>query len=272
MAGEIASAKLAPMTTTSVGDHLRSWRQRRRMSQLDLALEADISQKHLSFVESGRAVPSRDMVLRLADQLDVPLRERNTLLLAAGYAPYYPERALDDATMAPAWDTMQRVLVAHEPAPALVIDRHWNLVAKNRMVDAILRYVAPRLLEPPINVLRLSLDPDGMAPRIENLSEWRAHLLHRLRRQRAREDDAVLEKLHEQLLALPGPQRAAPSSNAIAVPLKLRADQSVLSFLSMTMVFGGPLDVTVAGLAIEVFLPEDGATADALRRIDAGLA
>ena len=260
------------MSMTTVGDHLRGWRQRRRLSQLDLALEAEISQKHLSFVESGRAMPSRDMVLRLADRLDVPLRERNTLLLAAGYAPHYAERALDDEAMAPVRETMKRVLAAHEPAPALVIDRHWNLVAKNRMIDPMLRYVAPRLLEPPINVLRLSLDPEGMAQRIENLGEWRAHLLHRLRSQRAREDDAVLKALHDELLALPGPQGAQSSSNTIAVPLKLRAGQTVLSFLSMTMVFGAPLDVTVADLAIETFLPEDGATADALRRIAAGAA
>ena len=239
------------------------------MSQLDLALEAEISQKHLSFVESGRANPSRDMVLRLADQLDVPLRERNTLLLAAGYAPHFAERSLDDAAMAPVRAAIERVLAAHEPAPALAIDRHWNLVAKNRMIDPMVRYCAPRLLEPPVNVLRLSLDPEGMAQRIENLGEWRAHLLHRLRQQRVREDDAVLKALYEDLVALPGPEAAAPSPYAIASPLKLRAGEGVLSFLSMTMVFGAPLDVTVADLAIETFLPEDEQTAAALQRIAA---
>jgi transcriptional regulator with XRE-family HTH domain len=260
------------MTTITIGDHLRSWRQRRRLSQLDLALEAEISQKHLSFVESGRATPSRDMVLRLADQLDVPMRERNTLLVAAGYAPHFAERGLDDAAMAPVREAMQRVLAAHEPAPALAIDRHWNLVAKNRMIDPMLRYCAPRLLTPPINVLRLSLDPEGMAQRIENLGEWRAHLLHRLRQQRAREDDAVLKALHEELLALPGPESAAPSPHAIAVPLKLRAGEAVLSFLSMTTVFGAPCAVIVADLAIETFLPEDAQTAAALREIAASQA
>jgi len=237
------------------------------MSQLDLALEAEISQKHLSFVESGRSAPSRDMVLRLADRLDVPLRERNTLLLAAGYAPHYAARALDDAAMAPVGAVMQRVLAAHEPAPALAIDRHWNLVAKNRMVDPMLRYCAPRLLEPPINVLRLSLEPEGMAQRIENLGEWRAHLLHRLRSQRAREDDATLKALYEELVVLPGPENSEHAPNAIAVPLKLRAGETTLSFLSMTMMFGAPLDITVADLAIETFLPEDEATAAALQRI-----
>ena len=267
-----ASLVRMSMSTASIGDHLRNWRQRRRMSQLDLALEAEISQRHLSFVESGRAAPSRDMVLRLADQLDVPLRERNTLLLAAGYAPHYAERNLDDAAMAPVRGAMQRVLAVHEPAPALVIDRHWNLVAKNRMIDPMLRYCAPRLLEPPINVLRLSLDPEGMAQRIENLAEWRAHLLHRLRQQRAREDDATLRALSEELLALPGPEGAASPPDSIIVQLKLRAGETVLSFLSMTMVFGAPLDVTVAALAIETFLPEDETTATALQRIAASFA
>jgi transcriptional regulator with XRE-family HTH domain len=252
------------MSATTIGDHLRVWRQRRRMSQLDLALEAEISQRHLSFVESGRATPSRDMVLRLADQLEVPLREQNTFLVAAGYAPMFAEHSLEHPAMASARDMIDRVLAAHEPAPAIVIDRHWTLIAANRMVTPFNAGVAERLLTPPVNVLRLTLDPEGLAPRIENLGEWRAHLFERLRRQRVREDDTTLKALYEELSALPGGDRPDYTPGAIAVPFRLRTPNGVLSFLSMTMVFGGPRDVTIADLAIEIFLPEDAATAAAL--------
>ena len=170
-------------TATAVGDHLRQWRQRRRLSQLDLALDAEISTRHLSFVETGRAQPSRDMVLRLADQLEIPLRERNTILVAAGFAPVFPQRSLDDPALAAARKAVEIILAGHEPHPALVVDRGWNLVSANRMIAPMMAGADPELLKPPLNVLRLTLHPKGLAPRIVNLHEWRAHLLDRLRRE-----------------------------------------------------------------------------------------
>jgi transcriptional regulator with XRE-family HTH domain len=163
----------------SVGQLLRSWRQRRRLSQLALAVEAEISPKHLSFVETGRATPSREMLLHLAEQLRVPLREQNVLLLAAGYAPHFPERPLDTPALDVARQAVELVLRGHEPYPALAIDRHWTLVAMNRVVAPLLANVAPLLLRPPVNVIRLSLHPAGLAPQIVNYGPWRAHLLHR---------------------------------------------------------------------------------------------
>ena len=190
-------------TRLPIGDKLRAWRQRRRLSQLDLALDAEISQRHLSFVESGRAAPSRDMVLRLAATLEVPLRERNALLLAAGYAPLYPEQPLDAPAMAAARDAVERILRAHMPHPALAVDRHWRMVAANEAVAALMAGVAePALLAPPVNVMRLSLHPRGLAPRIANLPQWRAHLLERLRRQVAASGDRVLAALLEEVRAL----------------------------------------------------------------------
>ncbi|HEY2770970.1 MAG TPA: helix-turn-helix transcriptional regulator [Solirubrobacteraceae bacterium] len=179
----IAGATLAVMPETAVGTLLRDWRQRRRLSQLDLALEAGVSTRHLSFVETGRSRPSRDMVLHLAEQLEVPLRERNQLLLAAGYAPGYAARALEDPDMGPVRDAIGRVLTGHEPYPAIAIDRHWNLVASNAALGPLLMGASPELLKPPANCMRLALHPDGIAPRIINLGEWRAHLVHRLERQ-----------------------------------------------------------------------------------------
>ncbi|HSI55234.1 MAG TPA: helix-turn-helix domain-containing protein, partial [Ramlibacter sp.] len=174
------------------GEHLRHWRQHRRLSQLDLAQEADISTRHLSFVETGRSVPSREMVLRLAERLDVPLRERNALLVAAGYAPMYRERPLDDPALSPAKQAVDLILRSHEPYPALAVDRHWNLLAANRMLPHLLATVDPSLLQGPVNVLRLSLHPQGLAPKIVNLAQWRNHLLERLRQQVHATDDAVL--------------------------------------------------------------------------------
>lgn len=236
-----------------IGEKLRDWRQRRRLSQLDLALDAEISTRHLSFVETGRATPSRDMVLRLAAELEVPLRERNALLLAAGYAPMFADRPLADAALAPARLAIEALLKAHEPYPALAIDRHWTLVAANRAAGALMAGVAAWLIAPPVNVLRLTLHPEGMAPRIENLGEWRAHLLHRLRQQLAASGDPTIASLMEELSGYPIPlesRRPAPGPAAIAVPLKLRSPQGTLSFLSATMVFGTPLDVTLSELAL----------------------
>src|SRR3954447_17576605 len=191
---------------SEVGPLLRDWRRRRRLSQMDLSLEAGVSTRHLSFVETGRARPSPEMVVHLAEQLDVPLRDRNRLLLAAGYAPAYRERALDEPAMGPVREALDRVLAAHEPYPAVVVDRGWNLVASNASVGLLLHGVTPHLLEPPANILRISLHPEGIAPRIANLGEWRAHLLERLARQVALTGDPELAALHEELGAHPAPE------------------------------------------------------------------
>lgn len=250
-----------------VGALLRDWRQRRRLSQLDLAGEAAVSTRHLSYVETGRALPSREMVLRLANRLDVPLRERNRLLVAAGYAPMYGERGLDDPTMAAARAAVERVLKGHEPYPALAVDRHWNLVSYNRAVPVLMAGADPQLLEPPLNVLRLSLHPQGLAPRIANLGAWRAHLLERLHQQVASSGDAVLGALADELRGYPGPRddsHAAPEQNVV-VPLLLETPHGRLSFISTTTVFGTPVDVTLSELALETFFPADAATAERLR-------
>jgi transcriptional regulator with XRE-family HTH domain len=258
-------------TARSLGDHLREWRQRRRMSQLDLALEADISQRHLSFIESGRSTPSREMLLHLAERLGVPLRDRNPLLLAAGYAPVFAERRLDDPALLPARRAIDRILKGHEPYPAIAIDRHWTLIAANAALAPLLETVAdPALLEPPVNVLRLSLHPRGMAQHIANLAEWRAHLLDRLRQQISVSGDPVLEKLLKDLLSYPAPEDAAePHADfaGIAVPLQLSTKAGLLSFISTTTVFGTPVDITLSELAIETLFPADEETAAVLRSL-----
>ena len=252
-------------TMNSIGEQLRDWRQRRRLSQLDLALDAEISTRHLSFLETGRAQPSRDMVLRLAEELDVPLRERNAMLLAAGFAPVFVERGYDDPGLAEARAAIETLISAHEPFPALAVDRHWNLVTANAAGRALMQGVAAHLLTPPINVLRLSLHPEGAAPRIENLAEWKAHLLHRLRKQfEASADPALLELLTE-LRGYPAPPPVEPNPNAIAVPLVVSSPRGRMSFLSSTLLFGAPNEVTLSELAVEIFLPADAATVERLR-------
>jgi transcriptional regulator with XRE-family HTH domain len=257
-----------------VGDHLREWRQRRRMSQLDLACEAEISTKHLSFLETGRALPSRDMVLHLAERLDVPLRERNVLLVAAGFAPVFPERPLGDPALQAARHAMDLVLQGHEPYPALAVDRHWTLVAVNKAVAPLLAGADPSLLRPPVNVLRLSLHSSGLAPRIANLAEWRGHLLDRLRHQVEVSADRVLQELLRELCEYPAPRQPKsrePDHQAeyagVVVPFRLVTDSGILAFFSTTTVFGTPIDVTLSELALESFFPADAATANALRRI-----
>jgi transcriptional regulator with XRE-family HTH domain len=253
-----------------IGTLLRDWRRRRRLSQLDLALDAEISTRHLSFLETGRARPSREMLLRLSAALDVPLRERNALLLVAGFAPAFPERPLDDPALAAAREAVERLLAAHEPFPALAVDRHWTLAAANGAVTPLLEGAAPPLLRPPVNVLRLSLHPQGLAPRIDNLREWRGHVLERLRRQIAAWADPVLVDLHRELESYGAPSEAAASREpVIVVPLRLRAGGRLLSLLSTTTVFGTPRDVTLSELAIESFFPADPATAAALRAMHA---
>ncbi|QGZ56245.1 helix-turn-helix domain-containing protein [Paraburkholderia acidiphila] len=254
----------------SVGEMLRDWRVRRRMSQLLLATEAEISTRHLSFVESGRALPSREMVMHLAEQLDVPLRERNALLVAAGYAPLYRERALDDPQLAAAREAVDLVLRGHEPYPAVAVDRHWNIVATNGALAPLIGDASAALLAAPINALRLSLHPDGIAPRIVNWHAWRAHLLARLQRQIDASADPVLAALHEELASYPAPPgvahaHAEPIAHHIAVPLRVRTVLGELAFYSTTTVFGTPVDITLAELAIEAFFPADPQTAQALR-------
>ena len=252
----------------SVGTLLRDWRARRRFSQLDLACEAEVSTRHLSFVETGRAQPSREMLLRLAERLDMPLRARNRLLLAGGYAPVHPEQPLDGVDMTAARLAVDAVLSGHDPFPALVVDRHWQLVASNAAVGRLIPGVAQRLLEPPVNVLRLSLDPQGLAPRILNLPEWRHHLLVRLRAEADRSGDHVLAALHDELSALPcPPTRALPSPlSLIAVPLVIADPDTgtILQLLSTTTVFGTATDVMLAELALECFYPADAATRSVL--------
>ena len=261
------STTFASQISPRVGDLLRDWRQRRRMSQMDLALEAEISTRHLSFVETGRSQPSRQMVLTLAEHLDLPLRERNILLDAAGFAPVYAQRPLADPGLAAARRAIDLVLKGHEPFPALAVDRHWTMLAANDAVAPLLAGVAPYIMRPPVNVLRLSLHPDGLAPRVVNLAEWRAHLLERLRRQIEATRDAVLVTLAGELRDYPAPPVDPAFEDrfgGVAVPLRLRSGAGILSFLSTTTVFGTPLDVTLAELALECFFPADEATAAAL--------
>jgi transcriptional regulator with XRE-family HTH domain len=268
-------ARMSMTATQPVGDLLREWRQRRRLSQLDLACEADISTKHLSFVESGRARPSRDMVMHLAERLDVPLRERNVLLVAAGFAPVFKERKISDPALAAQRQAIDLVLKAHEPYPALAIDRHWTMISANAMVAQLMAGIDPALLTPPVNVLRLSLHPGGLAPRTANLAQWRAHLLERLRRQVEVSADPTLAELLAELRALPAPSQPAPrrasetqqGMDSVVVPFQLATDAGTLSFFSTTTVFGTPVDITLSELAVEAFFPADAATAETLRAI-----
>ncbi|MEP6722154.1 MAG: helix-turn-helix transcriptional regulator [Variovorax sp.] len=270
-----ATASRQPGAREPFGMHLRHWRQRRRLSQLDLAQEAEVSTRHLSYVETGRAAPSREMVLRLAERLDVPLRERNALLVAAGFAPMYRQRGLDDPALAAARRAVDLVLKGHEPYPALAVDRHWNLVAHNALVPLLMADASPELLKPPINVLRLSLHPEGIASKIANLAQWRAHLLERLLQQVAATGDAMLQALHDELAAYP---IGAPGSEATAgggelssvvVPFQLVTPGGLLSFISTTTIFGTPVDVTLQELAVESFFPADAQTAAALTALAA---
>jgi transcriptional regulator with XRE-family HTH domain len=253
----------------AIGELLRGWRERRRLSQMDLALEAEVSTRHLSFVETGRSLPSREMVLRLAEQLELPLRERNQLLLAGGYAPVYSQAPLDAPEMGEVRAAVSQVLTGHEPYPAAAVDRHWNIVEANSGIELMTAGVAPELLEPPANAMRLALHPDGLAPSIANLGEWRAHLLSRLRRQVAMTADPVLGDLLDEVRAYPcdddAPDVEIPAAGEVFVPLRVRHGGLELAFFSTVTTFGTPLDVTVAELAIESFFPADEATAAALR-------
>ncbi|WP_018222045.1 helix-turn-helix domain-containing protein [Salinispora pacifica] len=269
MDSETSATDDAGMTVTrpAVGVMLRDWRRRRRLSQLELSIRADISTRHLSFLETGRSSPSREMVLQLADRLDLALRERNRLLLAAGFAPVYPENALDAPPMTVIRAAIRQVLDGHEPYPAVVVDRGWNLVAANESLSVLTDLVAPELLMPPANVLRASLHPAGLAPHIVNLGEWRWHLLHRLGRQVEFSGDPDLADLEEELRGYPGGAAHAvgPMTNDIVVPVRLRRDGRVLNLFTTVATFGTPLDVTLSELSIESFYPADEETARELR-------
>jgi transcriptional regulator with XRE-family HTH domain len=262
-----------PHAERPVGELLRGWRQRRRLSQLDLAVDADVSTRHLSYVETGRSLPSREMLLRLSERLDVPLRERNRLMTAAGYAPMFRERRLDDPALAAARAAIDLLLAGHEPYPAIAIDRHWTMVAHNAAVPRLLAGIDAALLAPPVNVLRLSLHPQGLAPRIVNLAQWRAHLFARLRQQVDASGDAVLAALMDELLGYPAPADAAEAHGdalgGVIVPLQIASPAGVLSLLSTTTVFGTPVDITLSELALETFFPADAATGEALRGLAA---
>jgi transcriptional regulator with XRE-family HTH domain len=261
-----------PLGHVGVGDLLRSWRQRRRLSQLDLSVEAEVSARHLSFVETGRSKPSRELLLHLAEHLEVPLRERNSLLLAAGYAPVYQERSLDDADMDPVRDALDLILSGHEPYPAVIVDRRWDLVSGNGAALSLFTAgVAPALLEPPINVYRLGLHPDGLAPRVRNLAEYSHHLLTRLQRDVAVSGDPALAALLDEVRGYPGlthPDAALDADPASMLFLPMRfagPDGEELSFFSTLATFGTALDITVAELSIEAFFPADARTQAALR-------
>jgi transcriptional regulator with XRE-family HTH domain len=265
--GERYVHPMATLTSSAgVGPLLRDWRSRRRLSQMELALDADVSARHLSFVETGRSKPSRELLLQLAEHLEVPLRERNALLLAAGYAPAYAERPLGDEAMAPVLEALERLLKGHEPFPAVAVDRQWELVSANAPALALLTDgIAPHLLEPPANTLRISLHPEGLAPRIVNLAEYSSHLLHLVDREAAATGDPALVALREELAGYPGVDarpRPHDPAESLFIPLRLRGPNGAeLSFFSTIARFGTALDVTVAELAIESFFPADEATA-----------
>lgn len=258
----------------SFGTLLQTWRRRRRLSQLDLSLEAGVSQRHVSFVESGRSSPSRDMVLHLAETLAVPPRERNAMLVAAGYAPVLVDRGLDHPDLAAARRAVDAILKGHAPNPALAVDRHWTLVAANQAVAPLLAGLPDDLLGPAPNVLRLSLHPRGLATRIPNFRDWRAHVLSRLHRQIDVSGDPVLAALLEELKSYPVPSAARPPAAAAAhwggyaFALELAApDGTILKLITTTTVFGTAIDITLSELAIESFFPADDETATALARL-----
>lgn len=255
------------MKQINIGTELKKWRTHRRQSQMDLALDAEISPRHLSFVETGRSRPSRELVLKLAKCLAVPPRERNTMLVSAGFAPIYPEKSLDSDEMAAARAAISHVLKAYQPFPALAIDRHWNMVDANASLMALMAGVAPHLLQPPINALRVSLHPEGVAPRIVNLAEWRGALFQRLREQIEASADPVLVELLDELRSYPGGEAVASAAYPLAIPMVLETPPGRLTMLSMSAVFGSPVDITLSELAIESFLPADADTFAALQKL-----
>jgi transcriptional regulator with XRE-family HTH domain len=257
------------MQVAPLGEQLREWRARRRMSQMDLALDSEISTRHLSFIETGRTKPSAAMIERIADCLEVPPRARNALLLAAGYAPEYRERALDSAEMAQMKAIVEHVLTGHEPYPALAVDRHWNMIAANNAIGILIEQVAPALLAPPVNVVRIALHPEGLAPQIVNYSEWREHILHRLNLQVEASGDPEIAALRDEVAGY-GPlanDNDSGLANGVVVPLVLDTVMGRIAFVSTVTIFGTPVDITLSELAIEAFYPADKESAALLRKI-----
>ncbi|MFI7061628.1 helix-turn-helix domain-containing protein [Kribbella sp. NPDC050124] len=253
---------------SQIGVLLREWRHRRKLSQLDLAIQAGVSARHVSFVETGRTIPSSQMVLQLAEHLGVPLRDRNRLLVAAGHAPLYRQRSLDDPDLERVREALERFVRAHEPYPALAVDTRWNLLLANDALDVFLDGVAPELLEPPINMMRLGLHPDGLAQRIRNLDQVRAYLLPRLARQAANTGDPQLHSLYDELIAYgPDPGNLQPDPTDIALPIRIQYRGAELCFVNAITTFGVPFDITLEEIAIETYLPADRQTADTLSRI-----
>jgi transcriptional regulator with XRE-family HTH domain len=259
----------ATVTGSAFGSLLRDWRQRRRLTQLELALQADVSARHLSFLETGRSRPSREMVLLLAEELDVPLRNRNEMMTAAGFAPAYTQHSLDDAELGEVHRSLRRILDGHEPYPAVLVDGYWNLLAANRAVALLTDLVDPELLTPPVNVLRASLHPRGLAPYVVDLEEYAAHLVSRLRRQAERAASTGLRALLTELVGYcrnAGLDPNAQPRDRIVLPLRLRHPDQELTLFSTVAVLGAPLDVTLDEIAIESFFPADDATATYLRK------
>ncbi|MGW0654385.1 helix-turn-helix domain-containing protein [Streptomyces umbrinus] len=282
-----ATSTGASAVDKGVGPLLRGWREQRRVSQLELALRAGSSARHISFVETGRSRPSEEMVLRLAEHLDVPVRDRNALLLAAGYAPRYPETPLDDPALDALREGVERLIQGYEPYPAFVVDATYNVVAANRGIAMLLDTVPEHLLAPPLNAMRLTLHPEGLAPRIRNLREWRGHLLAQMERDIALRRSEPLRALYEEVAAYPCPAEGSPRSENesdngsgnesderpgeavpyFALPMQIEHDGRVLSFISSISTFNTPMDVTVAELAIETLLPADPATVKYLQSL-----
>ena len=271
--GTVTSAGTATTTASTapgVGPLLREWRQRRHLSQMDLANLSGVTTRHLSFVETGRSRPSREMVLHLAEHLEVPLRDRNALLLAAGFAPTFRQGDLADPSFATVREALDRVLAGHEPYPAIMVDRKWQLVSANAAAAVMIEGVAPYLLEAPVNVMRTSLHPDGLAPRIQNLERWSEHILGRLRRQALITGDAELTELEAELEGYVTAQGIRPRRvggevpDEVATPMVLESERGLLTLITTIATFGTPLDITLAELALEAFLPADEATTEIL--------
>lgn len=262
----------AEMSQAAVGPLLREWRERRRLTQLELALEAGVSARHLSFVETGRSQPGRELLLGVLEHLHLPFREQNHILLAAGHAPAFPERALDDPELAPVREAIEVILNGHEPYPAVAVDRTWNLVAANPAMLALAELVDidPQLLEPPINVIRVGLHPRGLASVMVNLGDWHAHWLARLRRQLAATGDEQLAALIEEVASYPAPEPErelawTTEGSEMLGPVKLRTPGGgTLSFFGMFATFDTPFEVTSSELAIELLFPADRTTTEAL--------
>jgi len=284
--GATSTTATAATSTKGVGPLLRGWREQRRVSQLELALRAGSSARHISFVETGRSRPSEEMVLRLAEHLDVPVRDRNALLLAAGYAPRYPETPLDDPALDALREGVERLIQGYEPYPAFVVDATYNVVAANRGIAMLLDTVPEHLLAPPLNAMRLTLHPEGLAPRIRNLREWRGHLLAQMERDIALRRSEPLRALYEEVAAYPYPSEGSSTESSpgnesenesdegpgetvpyFALPMQIEHDGRVLSFISSISTFNTPMDVTVAELAIETLLPADPATVKYLQSL-----